>query len=194
MSQERSARVGSAVLVRMSRSLLLTAALACLTVLAPAGRAGAPRPDAGLIRSPLRATGLIAFEADGEIYVADANGGTATKIVGSKAEVGEVVNMQPALSPDGTRVAFSSRREDGKFSIYVVGVDGLGMRRLTDGLGDDSEPAWSPDGSQILFAGGHKGEDVELYLIASDGTGSWLQLTFDQRQETSPSWSNGTVR
>jgi Tol biopolymer transport system component len=66
---------------------------------------------------------MSAFEAGGDIYIMEV-GGTPTKIVSSKAGV---VNMQPVLSPDASRVAFSSKRDD-KFSIYVVGVDEHGRR------------------------------------------------------------------
>ncbi len=134
MSEERSVRVRAAVLVRVLGSLLLLAAFVCASSPLAAGRTGG---------------GRIAFEAGGAIYVMDA-GGTPTRIVAPKAGV---VNMQPALSPDASRVAFSSNVE-GKFSIYVVGVDGEGLRRVTDGPGEDSESAWSPDGTRIAFVRG----------------------------------------
>lgn len=152
MLQEGRARAGSAVLVRVLKSLLLVAALGCPVLLPCAGGAvvGAQRH----IAPSFRHSGSIVFEAGGEIYVVSADGGTPTKIVGNGSQANQdVVNLQPALSPDGSRVAFS-RKEGGKFSIYVVGVDGQGLERVTDGPDDDSEPAWSPDGSRIAFVRG----------------------------------------
>jgi Tol biopolymer transport system component len=194
MPEESSARVGSAVLVWMLRSLLLAAALVCALALPPAGRAGALRPAAGLAAAtPSRdaGRGVIAFEADGDIYVAEVGGGTPTKIVDSHVVGG--INMQPALSPDASHVAFSGQRE-GKFSIYIVGVDGEGLRRLTYSNDDDTEPAWSPDGSQIAFVGGRKGDDVDVYLISWDGIGPLVHFTSDSREGSSPSWAEAPTR
>lgn len=39
--------------------------------------------------------------------------------------------MQPALAPDGRRIAFTSNR-DGNLEIYTMAVDGSGLRRLTN--------------------------------------------------------------
>ena len=52
----------------------------------------------------------------------------------------------PAVSPDGTRIAFA-RLGDGLFSMDV---NGTGVRRLT-GNARDGFPAWSPDGTRIAF-------------------------------------------
>ncbi|NDJ60963.1 MAG: hypothetical protein GYB67_07550, partial [Chloroflexi bacterium] len=46
-----------------------------------------------------------------------------------------------AWSPDGTQLAFESRR-DGNFEIYVMNADGSNVRRLTDHPEPDWSPAW----------------------------------------------------
>ena len=58
---------------------------------------------------------------------------------------------QPAWSPDGDHLAFSSDR-DGDLAIYVMAADGSGVRPLTvtDGYAD-GQPAWSPDGRHLAF-------------------------------------------
>src|SRR5438552_765992 len=59
----------------------------------------------------------------------------------------------PAWSPDGRKVAFSSRREDDEVSqIYVIDVGGGGeARRVTASPLAARGPAWSPDGQSLVY-------------------------------------------
>jgi Tol biopolymer transport system component len=58
----------------------------------------------------------------------------------------------PALSPDGTEVAFSWTNDQRPVShIYVAPVRGGDPRPITSGPTADTFPEWSPDGSQIAF-------------------------------------------
>jgi Tol biopolymer transport system component/DNA-binding winged helix-turn-helix (wHTH) protein len=60
--------------------------------------------------------------------------------------------ITPALSPDGTRVAFSWRPPEGRRGIYVTQVGGREPLRLSEPhAGEDGYPAWSPDGESIAF-------------------------------------------
>lgn len=57
-----------------------------------------------------------------------------------------------AWSPDGTRVAFSTKREsDQTPQIYVLPMGGGEARRVTNIASGASEPQWRPDGKAILF-------------------------------------------
>ena len=56
----------------------------------------------------------------------------------------------PVWSPDGRRIAFTSRPDDNS-EIYVVNADGSGQRRLTRNAAGDFGPTWSPDGRKIAF-------------------------------------------
>ncbi|MEX1239759.1 MAG: hypothetical protein WEB30_08580 [Cyclobacteriaceae bacterium] len=49
----------------------------------------------------------------------------------------------PTWSPDGTRLAFESDH-DGNSEIYVINIDGNGLKRLTNDPREDRFPAWSP--------------------------------------------------
>jgi hypothetical protein len=49
----------------------------------------------------------------------------------------------PTLSPNGTRIAFSSKR-DGNWEIYVMDAYGEGQSNITNNAVRDGAPAWSP--------------------------------------------------
>jgi Tol biopolymer transport system component len=74
----------------------------------------------------------------------------------------------PAWSPDGTRIAFDSRRGDGNRNIWVLEADG-GYTALTSDARDDGYPAWSPDGTQVAWSAGVAGEREIWAMRAADG-------------------------
>jgi len=75
----------------------------------------------------------------------------------------------PALSPDGQRVVFMSNR-DGNWEIYMVNVDGSGLRRLTDNAAQDGLPTWSPDGRAIAFIS-DRDEGWAVWVMLPNGQG-----------------------
>ncbi|HEY7030105.1 MAG TPA: hypothetical protein VH482_02195 [Thermomicrobiales bacterium] len=59
----------------------------------------------------------------------------------------------PAWSPDRTKIAFFSPSPGtvDSSTLYVIGADGTGLRKLADFAAMDWWPAWSPDGTKIAF-------------------------------------------
>lgn len=74
----------------------------------------------------------------------------------------------PALSPDGTQVAFMSRR-DGNWEIYIVNVDGSGLQRLTNNSAQDGLPTWSPDGKLLAFLS-NQGDSWAMWVTTPSGS------------------------
>jgi len=64
---------------------------------------------------------------------------------------------QPALSPEGSMIAYCSDRS-GNPDVYVVHKTGGEPLQLTTHSGSDTDPAWFPDGSTIVFVSNRDGE------------------------------------
>jgi tricorn protease len=76
----------------------------------------------------------------------------------------------PAISPDGTTIAFSFRGH-----IFTVPAAGGVAIPLTAGPAHDSSPVWSPDGKFIAFASDRYGHN-DVYLTSPQG-GAVRRLT-----------------
>ena len=111
------------------------------------------------------------------ITVMDSDGNNAYKLTDGQG---------PSWSPDGQRIAFESGR-DRKDQIFVIGVDGNGLKRVTQGLAYKGMPAWSPDGGRIAYSAVHK-DILQIYVIGPDG-GNRERLTDKKVHHFAPSWS-----
>src|SRR5262249_12822842 len=75
-------------------------------------------------------------------------------------------NVEPALSPDGSAIAFTSNRS-GSFEIYVAGLaPGSQEIAITRDGANNMQPAWSPDGQWIAFYSRNGGG---LWIVPSTG-------------------------
>jgi Tol biopolymer transport system component len=77
-------------------------------------------------------------------------------------------NIQAALSPDRTRIAFSSNRS-GSFDLYLMDADGQNLRRLTSSPGNEGEPAWTPDGGRVVYTS-TSGTNTQVAIMSADGS------------------------
>jgi TolB protein len=97
-------------------------------------------------------------------------------------------DITPALSPDGTSLAFSSRR-NGYWDIYLLSLIGGGIQRLTDTPSYDAAPSWSPDGAFIAYESYTNGRLDILIRSATDSQQAPMQLTSNTGTNTAPAWS-----
>ncbi len=112
----------------------------------------------------------LVFDLLGDIYTMPIFGGTPTRI----AE-GLAWEVQPRVSPDGKRIAFTSDRGGGD-NIWVMNLDGSDKRQVTK---EDfrllNQPTWSADGRFIAakkhFTTGRSLGTGEVWLYHVSGGG-----------------------
>lgn len=123
-----------------------------------------------------------------EIYGMNRAGGDLTMI--TRPDTDADGSGSPDWSPDGSRIAFSSRR-DNDWDLFVLGGDS--DTNVTQTLGDDDKADWSPDGTRILFAS-IRGDQrwADIFVMDADGS-SVRNLTANGDDDREPAWSpNGT--
>jgi Tol biopolymer transport system component/DNA-binding winged helix-turn-helix (wHTH) protein len=76
--------------------------------------------------------------------------------------------FDPALSPDGSRVAFVWDTGNGEVDLWVKLTNSETPLRLTASPGAERAPVWSPDGSRLAFAR-LEGEDCGIFTVPSIG-------------------------
>ncbi len=164
--------------------------------------------------SPAKVNGRIAFSSRQphlwseteqfyyQIYTVNPDGSAVQQITNTGKD-----NFSPAWSPDGTKIAFASRRDSLFLEIYVMNADGSNAVRLTNNATtEDFEPAWSPDGTRLAFTAvytsgilhddlsspppvptAHNGADV--FVVNADGSNLTKLTTNSGTASWGPTWS-----
>jgi TolB protein len=128
----------------------------------------------------------IAFERDDAVYLANFEATMVRKLTDG---------IFPAISPDVTRVAFTTVERSGGNYIRRIAVTEIASGRTTvfSEIPSDNSygAAWSPDGNWVAFTF-RLGDLWHLGLIKADGTGFKLVKRGQQDQVTlySPCWAN----
>jgi Tol biopolymer transport system component len=124
----------------------------------------------------------------------------ARPLVTRRGEGGRV-NVAPALSPDGRRLAFISELSNLDIELYVADAEtGEVIRRLVRGTSFDphfaslrfinSAGTWSPDGRQFAFSALRQGRDV-LVVLDVDRARIVREHSIPGVSElTNPTWSS----
>jgi Tol biopolymer transport system component len=111
--------------------------------------------------------------------------GTGTAL-GRGVTGGPTNDRQPAFSPDGKRVVFSSDRS-GSLDLWSLELGTGAVRRLTFDAADDWDPHWSADGKHLLWSSNRSGH-YEVWMADADGVGA-RQVTRDGFDAENPTMS-----
>ncbi len=129
----------------------------------------------------------MAFERNDAVYIADLDGTNAKKVADG---------IFPAISPDGTRVAFNTveKTSDTTYVRHMAVVDiATGKLNIFKEVPSENSyyPTWTADGKQILFTT-RPHEVWDLVAINSDGTNFHVLKPGVQNEVTcySPVWAH----
>lgn len=138
------------------------------------------------------ATPIATTSIQGKLLFQEASGGNIYTVNGDGSNLTRVsYGLDPAWSPDGTRIAFTRWNEPA--GLYVANADGSNEVRVFDGQ-QFLSPRWSPDGKRIVFTrpSGRRGDwkigVVELGKVVGDVTKSVLTEPQCTRQCFAPTW------
>jgi TolB protein len=99
------------------------------------------------------------------------------------------ISLSPRVSPDGSRIAFSSLTRTG-WDILMYSVDVGRLVTFPRFGGTNLSPAWSPDGTKLAFSSS-RGGDPEIYVVDQSGT-NLKRLTSFKGPDVSPAWNRKT--
>ena len=99
-------------------------------------------------------------------------------------------SLSPRISPDGSRLAFSSLTRTG-WEILMFSFDLNRMVAFPRYSGTNLSPSWSPDGTRLAFSSSRTG-DPEIYVVNQSG-GDLHRITNSKGPDVSPTWNRKTA-
>jgi Tol biopolymer transport system component len=151
--------------------------------------------------SQIALPGGIRKELDRGIRMIGADG-SGMRTVFTMSERRSHINSSPALSADGTKLAFgmwSKVLDVFGNRGFVAGSDGSGVTAITPSFNTPIEgPTFSPDGTRVAFSGlgepGNPRTRLDIYMVNVDGSGLVNVTNSPKRRETDPSFSPDGTR
>jgi len=128
---------------------------------------------------------LLSYVRMGDgIYLLDVNHNLSAYLIRDPQ-----VDMQLVWSPDGSDIAFVTRRHSNG-DVYRVAIHNPSdIQRLTRNSAEDTNPTWSPDGKWVAFVSSRdNGQEVYMTEVSS---GRLRNLTQNRTADFRPAWSPG---
>jgi TolB protein len=108
---------------------------------------------------------------DSNIVVSRADGTHRARVVEMRGGNGG------SWSPSGKRIVFANLRKKNPGDLYIVGIDGEGLDRLTDTPRQaENGPVWSPDRDRIAFISTRGSGSLDIWTLSVDG-GDFKRVT-----------------
>jgi TolB protein len=99
------------------------------------------------------------------------------------------ISLSPRISPDGSRLAFSSMTKTG-WDILIFSLDLNRVVSFPHFGGTNLSPAWSPDGARLALSSS-RGGSSEIYVCDASG-GNLRRITASKGPDVSPVWNRKT--
>jgi len=119
-----------------------------------------------------------------EIWVMDYDGANQHQITHLNS-----ISLSPRISPDGSRLAFSSLTKSG-WEILMYSTDLNRLLSFARFAGTNLSPAWSPDGAKLAFS---SSQSSGTGIVVTDQSGANMKrLTSSKMPDVSPVWNPKT--
>jgi len=119
-----------------------------------------------------------------EIWAMDYDGANQRQVTHQNS-----ISLSPRISPDGSRLAFSSITKSG-WEILMYSMDLNRLVSFTRFGGSNFSPAWSGDGTKLAFSSSRSG-DPEIYVVDQSGA-NLKRITSSKGPDVSPVWNRKT--
>jgi TolB protein len=119
-----------------------------------------------------------------EVWVMDYDGSNQHQLTHQGS-----ISLSPRISPDGSRLAFSSLTKSG-WEILMYSMDLNRVVSFPHFGGTNLSPSWSPDGTHIAFSSSRTGHS-EIYVCDSSGANA-RAMTTGHGPDVSPTWNRKT--
>ena len=120
-------------------------------------------------------------------FLESVNDGIYSALPLTRITSGHQQDITPAISPDGTKIAFSSNRE-GSWDLYILDMISGETSKFTDTRAYDGNPSWSPDGKWLAYESYHI-NNLDIFIQDLDQKQGPISLTNHPAADYAPNWS-----